>query len=92
MTDVKQQFEQYLVQTKKVSSNTLSSYLRDIDRYFAYLRSRRLDPLEASSEQIQKFAQYSQNTGLSASSVSCLLYFLIFQMRFSMCPSQFFFF
>ncbi len=73
MTDVKQQFEQYLVQTKKVSSNTLSSYLRDIDRYFAYLRSRRLDPLEASSEQIQKFAQYSQNTGLSASSVTRMM-------------------
>lgn len=73
MTDVKNQFRQYLVETRKVSTNTLQSYLRDIDQYFEYLRVRNIMPFEVQTEQIEKFIKTMESTGLSKSTIARMM-------------------
>ncbi len=73
MKDVKKQFEVYLVDTRKVSTNTLQSYLRDIDQYLEYLRVRELNPFSVTTEQIEKFVKTMESTGLSKSTVSRMI-------------------
>ena len=48
MTDYIAEFENYLIQVKQVSSNTLESYLRDISQFAAYASSRGLASASAA--------------------------------------------
>lgn len=73
MTDMKQKFESYLLETRKVSNNTLQSYLRDIDQYFDFLLVRNISPLSADTEIIRKFLHTLEATGLSQSTVTRMM-------------------
>ena len=73
MKDIKIQFEEYLTETRKASANTRQSYLRDLDQFFVYLRSKNIKVFSVSKEQVQKFVQSLQSTGLSESTVTRML-------------------
>ena len=73
MTEVKNQFQRYLTETRKVSANTLQSYLRDIDQFFEYLRVRDIHPLHATSDRIENFIKTMESTGLSKSTISRMM-------------------
>ena len=73
MKKMKAEFEEYLAETKKASSNTLQSYLRDLDQFFNYLSSKNIKAYSVTTEQIQKFIQTLQVTGLSESTVTRML-------------------
>lgn len=64
-------FETYLTEVKKASQNTLSSYLRDIRQFIAYLDAHtgvNLD--EATDEDLGDYIGYLRNIGKSVATVS----------------------
>lgn len=64
-------FETYLVEVKKASQNTLSSYLRDIRQLIAYFDAHsgvNLD--EATDEDLADYIAYLRNAGKSVATVS----------------------
>lgn len=64
-------FENYLTDVKKVSTNTLSSYLRDIRQLSVYLQAHEeLGLTDADDEALQKYVSYLRSSGKSVSTVS----------------------
>lgn len=63
-------FVSYLENDRKVSSNTLQSYTRDIKQYFDYADFNSLDVLKISKTQIITYMLYMQKNGRAAASVS----------------------
>ncbi|MBQ8526460.1 MAG: site-specific tyrosine recombinase XerD [Clostridia bacterium] len=63
-------FVNYLENDRKVSSNTLQSYTRDIRQYFDYVSENSLDVLRISKTQIITYMLYMQKNGRAAASVS----------------------
>ena len=64
-------FEQYLTDIKKVSDNTLSSYMRDIRQLSAWLRAHRREGLaEADSKLLHQYAASLKADGKSPATVS----------------------
>lgn len=64
-------FEKYLVEVKKASQNTLSSYLRDIRQLIAYIDAHsgvNLD--EASDEDLASYVAFLRDSGKSVATVS----------------------
>ena len=64
-------FESYLVEVKKASQNTLSSYLRDIRQLISYLDAHsgvNLD--EATDDDLAGYIAYLRNAGKSVATVS----------------------
>lgn len=49
MTDFKERFGEYLKKKKKVSENTLNSYLRDIEQFLEYLDGRKISAKDVSA-------------------------------------------
>lgn len=70
MSDLKIDFRDYLVNTKKVSENTLQSYMRDIEGYFHFLDSRNISPADVDSAIIKKYTETISATGRSQATVS----------------------
>ncbi len=64
-------FQDYLVNVKKSSSNTLSSYLRDIRQFGEYLDSHEdVGYADADEEILGSYISYLRNEGKSVSTVS----------------------
>ncbi|MBQ5885070.1 MAG: site-specific tyrosine recombinase XerD [Clostridia bacterium] len=70
MKDFKQQFRQYLMEEKKVSANTLESYIRDLSQYFDYFEANDVNEIEkATNEDIKDYIKYLEIKGKSRSTI-----------------------
>ena len=64
-------FERYLRDEKNASSNTLSSYMRDLRQLSEYLESHtNADLISAKEEELQAYIQYLRDNGKSVATVS----------------------
>lgn len=63
-------FEAFLQNVKKVSLNTLSSYLRDVRQFGAWLGGNKMLFTEVQQPDVQDFLGHLRSVGKSASSVS----------------------
>lgn len=63
-------YETYLTIEKKSSSNTVSSYLRDIRQYLEYTHREHLDEVRATKADIERYVQYLTVEGKSPASVT----------------------
>ena len=64
-------FESYLIHEKKASSNTLSSYMRDIRQYAAYLESTGGSAIaDATEEDLAEYIEHLKQAGKSVSTVA----------------------
>lgn len=73
MKDYIAEFENYLINTKKVSQNTLESYLRDISQYMRYCDTSGLDSsAEADRDFIENYISKLTADGRSNSTVTRL--------------------
>ncbi len=71
MLDLIFAYENYLTKVKQASSNTVSSYLRDIRQFSEWLRSSEdLDLVEACQMNIGDYLQHLQRLGKSGATVS----------------------
>ena len=71
MLDLIGAYENYLIQVKQASSNTVFSYMRDIRQYAEWLRkAENLDVVDAAQLNIRGYLAYLQQEGRSAATVS----------------------
>ena len=64
-------FEKYLVNDKKASANTLSSYMRDIRKYCDYLEIHTEETIvSASEDDVHEYIDYLRASGKSVATVS----------------------
>lgn len=64
-------FEKYLVNDKKASANTLSSYMRDIRKYCDYLEIHTEETIvSASEDEVHEYIDYLRASGKSVATVS----------------------
>lgn len=71
MLDLIQAYENYLIKVKQASSNTVSSYMRDIRQFSGWLESTaKMEILSVSSEVIQDYLSFLQMSGKSGATVS----------------------
>lgn len=64
-------FESYLIDVKKVSENTLVSYLRDVNQYVTYLEHvAETDITEADNETVNEYVQWLKRDGKSVATMS----------------------
>ena len=68
--DIITRYEDYLIEIKHASNNTVSSYMRDIHQYASYLLTLGTDVLEATQRTIADYVQWLQNRGKSPATVS----------------------
>lgn len=68
--DLLTEFKTYLVTEKRASSNTVSSYLRDITQYIHYLGDDAQLLLYATSDDIESYRKQLMKQGKSASTVT----------------------
>ncbi len=83
MTELIEEFLNHLSVERGLANNTLSSYKRDLKRFFEYLKSRNIASIQRVSRQtVNSFMLFEKDRGLSANSVSrelaCLKIFLKF--------------
>lgn len=67
MLDLIKAYENYLTKVKKASSNTISSYMRDIRQFVEWLD---VDVLEASQLNISNYLRFMEEDGRSAATIS----------------------
>ena len=84
MKDLISEFNAYLLNVKKSSSNTVESYIRDINRYSEYLKTSDRDILNADTAVFRGYLDYLTMLGKSEStktriiaSIRCFYKFLI---------------
>lgn len=90
-----EQFEKYLIENKKSSSNTVESYLRDINQYILYCNSQKMNPENADSAFLGDYLDYltvkdksdSTKTRIIAS-IRCFYNFLILSGSVDSNPAQ----
>lgn len=71
MLDLIQAYENYLTKVKQASGNTVSSYMRDIRQYAAWLkRTAEIDVLNASQLNICEYLAFLQEEGKSGATAS----------------------
>lgn len=71
MLDLVRAYENYLTKVKQASSNTISSYLRDIRQFSAWLRDTQgIDVVDASQLNIHDYIAFLQNSGKSGATLS----------------------
>lgn len=71
MLDLIAAYENYLTKVKQASSNTVSSYMRDIRQFVDWLRrTEDLDVLDAVQSNIADFLSHLQQEGRSAATIS----------------------
>ena len=73
MKEIKNQLEEYLTETRKASANTRQSYLRDLEQFFGYLKTKNINVFTVTKDQIQKFILSLQTSGLSESTITRML-------------------
>lgn len=57
MSEPLETYLRHLMLERGLSKNTLSAYQNDLGKYFSYLAKRKVDPLSASSKEIEAFTQ-----------------------------------
>lgn len=62
-------YETWLTQEKRVSANTLSSYLRDIRQFSVWVERERLPITQVSREDVERYARYLEKKGRSCATV-----------------------
>lgn len=74
MLDLIQAYENYLTKVKHASSNTISSYMRDIRQFSQWLNSsEEIDVIDASQLNIADYMSYQESHGKSGATISrCL--------------------
>lgn len=74
MLDLIRAYENYLTKVKKASSNTISSYMRDIRHFSQWLDTNgSVDVLDATQQNISNFVMHLTESGKSGATVSrCL--------------------
>ena len=71
MLDLIHAYENYLAKVKQASSNTISSYMRDIRQFAQWLRdSEDLDVVEASQLNISGYLSHLESDGRSGATIS----------------------
>lgn len=71
MLDFIQAYENYLSKVKRASANTISSYMRDIRQFSAWLRTtEQLDVIDAQQQNIVDFLSYLENEGRTGATIS----------------------
>ena len=70
MANVIERYEEYLIEVKNASTNTVASYMRDIRQFASYLQSRDIDVLDVTNDQISDYVTWLQNAGKSPATVS----------------------
>lgn len=64
-------FQDYLKNQKCVSSNTLQSYVRDIEHFSIYLAAENIDnPASVTADDLQHYIESLEKLGRSASTVT----------------------
>ena len=86
-------FEKYLVEDKKASANTLSSYLRDVRQLVDYLNENRI--VDATAEELDGYISSLRAAGKSVATVSrtiasikCLYSHLFIKQLITLNPAQ----
>ncbi len=64
------QFLEFIQNEKKLSSNTLQSYNRDINQYKSYLEKNRINYVKVTNEQINTYMEHLQEIGKKTSTIS----------------------
>lgn len=64
------EYEAYLTTEKKASSNTLSSYLRDIGQYLRWVESEGFTPYQAEQEDVEHYVKHLSAVGKSVATVT----------------------
>ena len=64
------QFLEFIQNEKKLSSNTLQSYNRDINQFKSYLEKNRINYVKVTNEQINTYMEHLQEIGKKTSTVS----------------------
>ena len=74
MLDLIRAYENYLAKVKQASSNTISSYMRDIRQFSQWLQANEdVDVIDASQLNISSFLSYLEDEGRTGATVSrCL--------------------
>lgn len=63
-------YEAYLTTEKKASSNTLSSYLRDVRQFYEYGEREGFEPEQATAQDVDSYTKYLASRGKSVSTVT----------------------
>lgn len=63
-------YREYLVNEKRSSDNTLSSYTRDIGQYFHWLDSEGISPQNAAQTDVDRYTKYLLSLGKSMATVT----------------------
>lgn len=63
-------YEQWLIREKNASSNTLSSYLRDVRQFVDYLSAKRSAPEKAKQQMLDQYIKQLSAQGKSAATVT----------------------
>lgn len=74
MIDHLVEYTNYLVQERRSSSNTVASYVRDVERFSSYLlQTEGIEPVRCSQQHIERYLEHLIDEGRSSSSVArCL--------------------
>ena len=73
MAEIMEQYEDFLVQTKHASGNTVASYMRDLHQFAAYLQELHLPLLEVDGAAVSGYMAALHDRGKSAATISrCL--------------------
>ena len=73
MSQILAAYEEYLIQVKRASENTVSSYMRDLRQFAAYLQELNIDVSDADQSVVRGYVDHMHGKGKSAATVSrCL--------------------
>ena len=70
MFQILEEYEDYLVQVKQSSENTVSSYMRDLRQFAAYLQELNIAILDADHDVVSGYVSYLIDKGKSSATVS----------------------
>lgn len=68
--DLLKMYQQYLIEVKNSSENTLSSYSRDIEQYLRWLETTDLSPPSASQVDVDHYTKYLLGLGKSVATAT----------------------
>lgn len=63
-------YENFLINTKHASDNTVSSYMRDIHQFASYLDEKSIFVLDVDQSVVSRYVRFLQDNGKSAATVS----------------------
>ena len=65
-----EKYEQYLIEVKQASGNTVASYMRDLNQFATYLREVNIDFSDITRETVCEYVQNLQEKGKSSATIS----------------------